>query len=52
MKKIGLPKNFVSGYPHKFSKGKERFLCGQRISPAPITGRESVADLIDGAFLA
>jgi deoxyhypusine synthase len=29
-----------------------RFLRGAAISPLPITGRESVADLIDGAFLA
>ena len=29
-----------------------RFLSGPRIDPAPITGRETAADLIDGAFLA
>jgi deoxyhypusine synthase len=29
-----------------------RFLAGQAISPAPITGRETVAELIDNAFLA
>ena len=28
------------------------FLSGPRIDPAPITGRETAADLIDGAFLA
>lgn len=28
------------------------FLRGQRILPAPITGRESVAELVDNAFLA
>ena len=35
------------------SKGeRSRFLAGQAISPAPITGRETVAELIDNAFLA
>jgi deoxyhypusine synthase len=29
-----------------------RFLSGQAISPGPITGRETVAELIDNAFLA
>jgi deoxyhypusine synthase len=29
-----------------------RFLSGPRIEPPPITGRESVADLVDRAFLA
>src|SRR6185503_7228195 len=29
-----------------------RFLKGQRIDPARVTGRETVADLIDGTFLA
>ena len=29
-----------------------RFLRGQRIDPTPISGRETAADLIDGAFLA
>ena len=29
-----------------------RFLSGQAISPAPITGRETVSELIDNAFLA
>src|SRR5207237_6001622 len=31
---------------------RSRFLRGESISPAGITGRESVADLIDTAFLA
>lgn len=52
MGKIALPKKFVSKYPHKFSKGKGRYLCGKRILPKPITGREALPDLIDNAFLA
>ncbi len=35
------------------AKGHEsRFLSGQAISPSPITGRETAAELIDNAFLA
>ena len=34
------------------SREKSRFLRGQRIDPRRIDGRESVADLIDGTFLA
>jgi len=52
MGKIQLPKKFVSKYPHKFSQGKQRFLCGQRIAPKPITGKEKLPDLIDRVFLA
>jgi len=52
MGKVELPKKFKSKYPHKFGKGKHRFLCGQRILPKPITGRETLEDLIDHAFLA
>ncbi|MGB9624443.1 MAG: homospermidine biosynthesis protein [Phycisphaerae bacterium] len=52
MGKVELPKRFKSKYPHKFGKGKQRFLCGQRILPKPITGRETLEDLIDRAFLA
>jgi deoxyhypusine synthase len=52
MGKIVLPKKFKSTYPHKFGKGKKRFLRGRRILPKPITGRESVEELIDHAFLA
>jgi deoxyhypusine synthase len=52
MGKIRLPRNFVSKYPHKFGKGKERFLCGKRILPKPISGREKLEDLIDSTFLA
>src|SRR6267142_2624282 len=33
-------------------KKKSKFLQGRRIDPAPITGKISVADLIDDAFLA
>ena len=49
---IQLPKSFVSKYPHKFDKGKKRYLSGQRILPKPITGKEKLADLIDQTFLA
>ena len=52
MAKIELPKKFVSKYPHKFSAGKKMYLRGQRILPKPITGKESLPDLIDSAFLA
>jgi len=52
MGEIKLPKKFVSKYPHKFSKGKQRFLSGKRILPAPITGKESLTKLIDETFLA
>lgn len=52
MEPIRLPKKFVSKYPHKFVKGKEKFLCGRRILPQPITGKESLPDLIDRVFLA
>jgi len=52
MDTIKLPKKFVSKYPHKFAKGKARFLCGQRILPEPITGKESLPELIDRVFLA
>jgi deoxyhypusine synthase len=31
---------------------REEYLRGQRIDPHPITGRESVAELVDNAFLA
>ena len=52
MSKFRLPRNFVSQYPHKFGKGKERFLCGKRILPKPITGKEDLEELIDRTFLA
>lgn len=52
MAKVELPKKFVSKYPHKFAKGKRNYLCGKRILPKPITGKENVADLIDQTFLA
>ena len=52
MGKVEIPKKFVSKYPHKFSKGKQRFLRGKRILPKPITGQESLVDLIDNTFLA
>jgi deoxyhypusine synthase len=32
--------------------GRSRFLSGEAISPQPITGRETAAELIDSAFLA
>ena len=34
------------------SKKSERFLSGPRISPPPITGKETAAELIDQSFLA
>ncbi|MBI4580522.1 MAG: deoxyhypusine synthase, partial [Planctomycetes bacterium] len=52
MGKIVLPKKFVSKYPHKFGKGKQRFLCGKRILPQPISGKETLPELIDRVFLA
>ena len=52
MAEIKLPKTFVSKYPHKFAKGKQRYLCGKRILPKPITGKESLPDLIDATFQA
>jgi len=52
MSKIKLPRRFVSKYPHKFARGKQHFLRGQRILPAPITGKERLTDLIDRTFLA
>ena len=52
MADIKIPKKFASKYPHQFARGKTAFLRGRRILPKPITGRESLPDLIDGAFLA
>jgi len=52
MSEIKLPKKFISKYPHKFAKGKQKFLQGNRILPKPITGRESLPELIDNTFLA
>ncbi len=52
MGEVKLPKKFTSKYPHKFIKGKQQFLKGKRILPKPITGSETVADLIDRTFLA
>jgi deoxyhypusine synthase len=52
MSSIELPKKFVSKYPHKFAKGKAMYLRGQRILPKPITGKESLPELIDRTFLA
>ena len=52
MGEVKLPKKFISKYPHKFSKGKQQFLRGKRIIPKPITGKESLPDLIDNTFLA
>ena len=34
------------------AKKKSKFLQGRRIDPAPISSKTSVADLVDGAFLA
>jgi deoxyhypusine synthase len=52
MGNVKLPKKFVSKYPHKFAKGKQQFLRGKRILPKPITGKETLPDLIDNTFLA
>ena len=52
MGEIKLPRKLTSKYPHKFSKGKQQFLRGKRIMPDPITGKESLTDLIDNTFLA
>jgi deoxyhypusine synthase len=52
MAKIELPKKFVSHYPHKFAEGKKQYLRGKRILPKPLTGKESLPDLMDSAFLA
>ena len=41
----------AKGHEHT-AREASRFLRGGAISPAPINGSESVADLIDGAFLA
>jgi deoxyhypusine synthase len=49
---VQLPKRFKGKYPHAFSQGKARFLCGKRILPKPITGRERLPELIDQTFLA
>lgn len=52
MSTIKLPKKFISKYPHKFAQGKQRYLSGRRILPAPITGKETLPELINRAFLA
>lgn len=52
MSKIKIPQHFKSKYPHKFVKGKNRFLCGLRIHPPNITGKETLSELIENTFLA
>jgi deoxyhypusine synthase len=52
MGEVKLPKKFISKYPHKFAKGKQQFLRGQRILPKPISGKESLTELVDNTFLA
>lgn len=52
MGKVTLPRAFKSTYPHKFAKGKTRYLAGRRILPKGITGRETLTELMDNAFLA
>src|SRR5512142_3056111 len=52
MGEVKLPKKFVGKYPHKFSQGKQQFLRGKRILPKPITGKESLPQLIDNTFQA
>jgi deoxyhypusine synthase len=52
MREIKVPKRYRGDYPHKFIRGKQQFLRGKRIFPKPITGKESVTELIDQTFLA
>ncbi len=52
MSTIRLPKRFISPYPHTFQRGKKKFLKGPRIFPRPITGKETLTELIRHAFLA
>jgi len=52
MGKVKMLKGFKSQYPHTFEKGKQKFLRGNRIQPKPISGKESLPDLIDNAYLA
>jgi len=51
-RKVELPRKFISKYPHRFAAGKKQFLSGQRILPKPITGKESLCELVDRTFLA
>ena len=52
MGEIKLPRKSLSKSPQKISKEKQRFLRGKRILPSPITGKESLTDLIENTFLA
>jgi len=52
MAKVEMLRKFKSKYPHKFAKGKKAFLSGKRILPKPITGAETLPELIEKTFLA
>lgn len=52
MGKIKMLKGFKSQYPHQFAKGKDKYLRGKRILPKPITGKETLPQLIDNTMLA
>ena len=52
MGKIKMLKGFKSHYPHEFAEGKEKYLRGKRILPKPITGKETLPELIDRTMLA
>ena len=52
MGKIKMLKDFRSRYPREFAEGKEKYLRGKRILPKPITGKETLPELIDSTMLA
>jgi deoxyhypusine synthase len=52
MGKIKMLKGFKSRYPHEFEAGKDKYLRGKRILPKPITGKESLPELIENTMLA
>jgi len=52
MGKIKMLKGFKSQYPHEFEAGKDKYLRGKRILPKPITGKETLPDLIENTMLA
>jgi len=52
MGKVKMLAGFKSRYPHEFIKGKEKYLRGKRILPKPITGKETLPELIDKTMLA
>jgi len=52
MGKIKMLKGFRSHYPYEFAEGKDKYLRGKRILPKPITGSETLPELIDQTMLA